>query len=92
MAKRKSSGEAAMDRLDHAVKVLLKEWAGLSGFSGYKSMGLDEVYEMVNTDGWKTYIDYSNPAQRIVEMQKGDTKRYAKFVIDDDGKVVRDDF
>ncbi|MEC0091782.1 hypothetical protein [Paenibacillus macquariensis] len=86
---RKSHAEAVMEKLDHRVKVLLKEWAGFSGFSGYKSMDLNDLVQLLNTDGWSTYVDYTNPSIRLVYMEQGDCKREAKFSVDD-GEAVRD--
>ncbi|MVP02357.1 MULTISPECIES: hypothetical protein [Paenibacillus] len=89
MAKRKSKGDTELSKLDFRVKVLLKEWAGFSGFYGYKSMEFDEILALVNTNGWTTTIDASDPSVRIVEMVKEDTVRKAKFSLDDKGRALK---
>ncbi|MBP1991844.1 hypothetical protein [Paenibacillus eucommiae] len=90
MVRRNNKQETAVEKLDHRVKVLLKEWAGLSGFYGYKSLELDEIFKLVNTEGWKTNVDKSDPAARIVEMVKEGTVRKAKFSLDEKGRALRD--
>ncbi|WP_127534734.1 hypothetical protein [Paenibacillus kobensis] len=78
------------DKLDHRVHVLLKEWAGLSGFYGYKEMELDEIMELVNTQGYKTEVDRSDPSARIVVMFKdGSAVRKSKFVLDEKGRALK---
>lgn len=89
MAKTKIKHETPAEKLDHRVKVLLKEWAGLSGFYGYKSMELDEIFKLVNSEGWSTTIDKSDPSARVLEMTKEDTVRKAKFNIDDKGRALK---
>ncbi|MFS0839651.1 hypothetical protein [Paenibacillus sp. 1P03SA] len=91
MGKRKNAGSESLDKLDYRVKVLLKEWAGLSGFYGYKSMSLDEILELLNTEGWETRVDKSDPSVRRVVMIKEDTVRKAKFFLDDKGRALKAD-
>lgn len=85
-----SINNEAMEKLDDRVKVLLKKWAGLSGFHKYKDMDLDEIFQLVNTEGWKTEIDKSNPSIRAVQMLKETTVRRAKFVVDEQGRVIKE--
>lgn len=89
MAKTKVKNETPTEKLDHRVKVLLKEWAGLSGFYGYKTMELEEIFKLVNTEGWVTTVDQADPSARVLEMVKEDTVRKAKFSIDEKGRALR---
>jgi hypothetical protein len=85
-----SNNNEATEKLDDRVKVLLKKWAGLSGFHKYKDMDLDEIFQLVNTEGWKTEIDQSDPSIRLVQMIKEVTVRRAKFVVDEQGRVIKE--
>lgn len=89
MVKARSKGVTPEEKLDHKVKVLLKEWAGLSGFYGYKDKELDEIFELVNTEGWKTTIDASDPSSRVLVMERDAVGRKAKFSIDDKGRAIK---
>jgi hypothetical protein len=79
-----------MEKLDERVKVLLKKWAGLSGFQKYKDMDLDAIVQLVNTEGWTTAIDDSDPSIRAVQMSKETTFRRAKFIVDEQGRVIKE--
>ncbi|MDF2926168.1 MAG: hypothetical protein K0R57_5082 [Paenibacillaceae bacterium] len=82
--------DAGIEKLELRVKVQLKKWAGLSGFYGYKEMDFDQIYKLVNSGGWKTEIDASDPAKRVLRMTKEGVVRKAKFTLDEKGRVVRD--
>ena len=80
--------EAVQDKLKHVTTVLLKKWAGLSGFYGFKAMEYDEVLALLNTNGWKAVIDDSASPNRIVELYQGDKRvRREKFAVDEAGRV-----
>ncbi|NHN29568.1 hypothetical protein [Paenibacillus agricola] len=85
-----SKNDEVIAKLDERVKVLLKKWAGLSGFHKYKDMDLDEIFQLVNTEGWQTEIDKSDPLIRAVQMSKETTHRRAKFVVDEQGRVIKE--
>lgn len=90
MVKRNNNRGTGVDKLDHRVNVLLKEWAGLSGFYGYKDFGPEEILELLNTAGWKTDIDRSDPAARIVvQFKDGAAVRKSKFVLDEKGRALK---
>lgn len=76
------------DKLNHVTTVLLKKWAGLSGFYGFKSMEYDEVLALLNTNGWKAVIDDSVSSSRVVELYKDEKRvRREKFAIDEAGRI-----
>ncbi|TXK85809.1 hypothetical protein [Paenibacillus sp. N3.4] len=88
MTTKKKTIEATSDKLNHSTKVLLKRWAGLSGFYGYKLMEFDEVCALLNSNGWRLQIDDSVASVRIVELYQGETRvRREKFTMDEAGKV-----
>ncbi|WP_169081989.1 hypothetical protein [Paenibacillus sp. PL91] len=88
MSQRKDQIVAVEDKLKHVTTVLLKKWAGLSGFYGFKAMEFDEVFALLNTNGWKVTIDDSVSPNRIVELYQGDNRvRREKFAVDEAGRV-----
>lgn len=89
MARTKNKRAAGVSKLDHRVTVQLKEWAGLSGFYGYKDMDLEQVLALLNTEGWKTEVDSSEPNARVLIMLKDETVRKGKFVLDDKGRALK---
>ncbi|GMK40312.1 hypothetical protein PCCS19_33680 [Paenibacillus sp. CCS19] len=90
MVKRNNNRGTGVDKLDHRVTVLLKEWAGLSGFYGYKEFGLEEVLALLNTAGWKTDVDASDPAARVVvQFKDGSVVRRSKFTLDEKGRALK---
>ncbi|SFE80178.1 hypothetical protein SAMN04487969_10722 [Paenibacillus algorifonticola] len=91
MARKKIVHTTVEEKLNHKLTVLLKEWAGQSGFFGYKDMDFEQVLALVNTAGWKTELDDSDPSVRSVRMVKEDTVRKAKFILDDKGRVIKID-
>lgn len=68
MSVKKSSFESVSDKLNHSTTVLLKKWAGLSGFYGYKAMSFEEVFALLNTNGYRVNIDDSAAPNRIIEL------------------------
>ncbi|NEW07354.1 hypothetical protein GK047_15225 [Paenibacillus sp. SYP-B3998] len=88
MTKRKKTIEATSDKLTHVTKVLLKRWAGLSGFYGYKAMELEELSALLNTNGWKLTIDDSVSSVRVIELYQGENRvRREKFTTDEAGRI-----
>lgn len=76
------------DKLEHVTTVLLKKWAGFSGFYGFKSMGYSELVALLNTNDWKLVIDDSSSSMRVIELYKEETRvRREKFAIDEAGKI-----
>jgi len=88
MSQRKDQIAAVEDKLKHVTMVLLKKWAGLSGFYGFKAMEYDEVFALLNTNGWKVVIDDSAAPNRIVELYQGEKRvRREKYAVDEAGRV-----
>jgi len=88
MNQRTDLTEAVAEKLNNVTTVLLKKWAGLSGFYGFKAMDLNEVLALLNTQGWKATIDDSAASSRVVELYQGDTRvRKQRFTIDEAGRV-----
>jgi hypothetical protein len=88
MSQRKDQIVAVEDKLKHVTTVLLKKWAGFSGFYGFKAMGYDELFALLNTNGWKVIIDDSVSPYRIVELYQGETRvRREKYSTDEAGRV-----
>ncbi|OBZ08197.1 MULTISPECIES: hypothetical protein [Bacillales] len=88
MSQKKDQIVAVEDKLKHVTTVLLKKWAGLSGFYGFKAMEFDEVFALLNTNGWKVTIDDSVSPNRIVELYQGANRvRREKFAVDEAGRV-----
>lgn len=90
MSQRKDQIAAVEDKLKHVTTVLLKKWAGLSGFYGFKAMEYDEVFALLNTNGWKLVIDDSAAPNRIVELYQGEKRiRREKYAVDEAGRVYK---
>ncbi|OMF34161.1 hypothetical protein BK133_12595 [Paenibacillus sp. FSL H8-0548] len=88
MTQKNDQSTAVEDKLKHVTTVLLKKWAGFSGFYGFKAMEYDEVFALLNTGDWKVNIDDSVPSFRVVELFKGEERvRKEKFAIDEAGRV-----
>jgi len=88
MSQKKDQIVAVEDKLKHVTTVLLKKWAGFSGFYGFKAMGYDELFALLNTNGWKVIIDDSVSPYRIVELYQGETRvRKEKYATDEAGRV-----
>ncbi|WP_141506093.1 hypothetical protein [Paenibacillus luteus] len=88
MTEKKDQLVAVEDKLKHVTTVLLKKWAGFSGFYGYKAMEFKEVLALLNTNGWKVNIDDSVSPYRVVELYQGDNRvRKEKFAVDEAGRV-----
>ena len=78
MSENKEQLVAVEDKLKHVTTVLLKKWAGLSGFYGFKAMEYDEVFALLNTNGWKVIIDdycFSESNRRTVSRRETSQKR-----------------
>ncbi|CAM4230221.1 hypothetical protein FHS16_001187 [Paenibacillus endophyticus] len=88
MSEKKDQVTTVEDKLQHVTTVLLKKWAGFSGFYGFKAMSLDELFALLNTNGWKVIIDDTAAPNRTVELYQGETRvRKEKFAVDEAGRV-----
>lgn len=88
MSQKKDQLAAVEDKLKHVTTVLLKKWAGLSGFYGFKAMEYDELFALLNTNGWKLVIDDTAAPNRIVELYQGEKRiRREKYAVDEAGRV-----
>lgn len=88
MSERKDQLAAIDEKLKHVTTVLLKKWAGLSGFYGFKAMEFEEVLALLNTNGWKAVIDDSAAPNRTVELYQDEKQvRRERFAVDEAGRV-----
>lgn len=88
MSQKNDQLAAVEGKLKHVTTVLLRKWAGLSGFYGFKAMEYDEVFALLNTNGWKVVIDDSAAPNRIVELYQGEKRvRREKYAVDEAGRV-----